>query len=49
MLRFMNRTIASSGPGQKFRYASVDLSLVSDSGGRSSTRTTRRTPWRAAR
>src|SRR5678815_6049976 len=48
MLRFMNRTMASSGPGHQLRYASVDLSEVSDSGARSST-STAPIPCRTAR
>src|SRR4051794_14502697 len=32
MLRFMNAVIARSGPGHQLRYASVDLSDVSESG-----------------
>ena len=44
MLRFMNCTIAASGPGHQLRYASVDLSLVRLSGGRSSTSSTRARP-----
>ena len=42
MLRFIRRTIISSG--HQLRYASLDLSLVSDNGGRSSTMTTFFTP-----
>ncbi|HYM12383.1 MAG TPA: hypothetical protein VEU62_16725 [Bryobacterales bacterium] len=41
MLRFIKRSIVSSG--HQFRYASVPLSLVSVSGSRSSTSTTSRT------
>ena len=49
MLRFITATMSSPGPGHQFRYDSVDLSLVSESGGRSSTRTTPAMPRRTAR
>src|SRR4026208_197820 len=40
MLRFIPATMSSPGPGHQFRYDSVDLSLVRDSGGPPSTSTT---------
>ena len=41
--------MASPGPGHQLRYDSADLSLVSESGGRSSISTMPRTPRRTAR